>query len=91
MRKNKLKNVFMFLLSAASGKSVTYYRFPKDTAHRKLWEIFCNREDAVNVKDERICSLHFKEVDFERNLKFEMGKLHPIFFSVQNFSIVNRI
>ncbi|TMW54340.1 hypothetical protein DOY81_000613 [Sarcophaga bullata] len=52
---------------------ITFYSFPRDVEQRKLWVKFCKRSNTINPKRERICALHFKKDDFERNLRFEMG------------------
>ena len=54
--------------------STTFHRFPKDVELNKRWIHLCNRQDPINAKNALICSLHFKESDFERNLKYELLK-----------------
>ncbi|XP_046807580.1 uncharacterized protein LOC111683754 [Lucilia cuprina] len=53
--------------------TVSFYNFPKDVTQRDSWIKFCNRVRPINVQKEKICALHFKKEDFERNLKFELG------------------
>uniref|UniRef100_A0A6P7GZB7 Uncharacterized protein LOC114344850 n=1 Tax=Diabrotica virgifera virgifera TaxID=50390 RepID=A0A6P7GZB7_DIAVI len=53
-------------------KSVRFHGFSKDLALEKLWVITCCREDKFNTKTSRICSKHFKQEDFERNLQHEL-------------------
>lgn len=65
----------LIFFGIASGKPVHFYNFPKDAGQRKVWVEFCKQRSLANTKSLKICSLHFKEEDFERNLKFEMGKL----------------
>lgn len=51
---------------------VKFYTFPKDKVVRKQWVLACCRDDKFNVDYARICSRHFIETDFERNLQHEL-------------------
>jgi len=44
----------------------------------KIWKVKCCRQDTVNVNEARICSDHFTESDFERDMMSElMGLNYP--------------
>lgn len=53
-------------------EKVHFYRFPRDKILCDIWVGKCQRETPFNVQNARICSLHFKEDDFERNLRLEL-------------------
>lgn len=56
-------------------KSIRFYTFPKNNVD--LWVNACCRSDVFNVKSARICSKHFKQSDFERNLRHELLNYVP--------------
>ena len=58
-----------------SPKDASYYRFPKDISHQKIWIELCKRQDKVNPTTARMCSLHFNDSDFERDLRNELLNL----------------
>ena len=58
-----------------SPKDATYHTFPKDRELQKLWIIACKREGTINVRHARICSQHFNENDYERDLQHELLNL----------------
>lgn len=51
---------------------VKFYTFPKEGIIRKQWVLACCRNDKFNADNARICSRHFTESDFERNLQHEL-------------------
>jgi hypothetical protein len=55
-----------------SAPEATYHVFPKDEHLQKLWVDLCKRKETINVKTARVCSFHFKEEDYERDLKNEV-------------------
>ena len=55
-----------------SPKDASYFRFPKDISVQKSWIESCKRQDEINPKTARICSLHFNDSDFERDLRNEL-------------------
>jgi len=59
------------------GQKIAYYRFPKDENLRKIWITKCRRADQFNPDTSRICSLHFTEDSFERDLKAELLNQTP--------------
>lgn len=54
------------------SKNFTLHRFPKDKAVRKGWIDACRRSDKFNPDASRLCSLHFTEDDYERDLQNEL-------------------
>lgn len=51
---------------------VSFFRFPREPHLMDAWVKKCSRTDKFNVLNARICSLHFEEDCFERNLKDEL-------------------
>lgn len=47
-------------------------RFPKDNELCKKWVLKCRRGDLFNPKTSFVCSVHFREDDFIRDLKAEL-------------------
>ena len=56
--------------------NLKFHRFPKDKHLQDIWIKFCNR-DNVNAKYARLCSLHFEESAYRRNLKYELLQEQP--------------
>lgn len=54
---------------------IRYYSFPKDTYYRNLWIERCAQPGNWNPDVCKVCSLHFKEEDYERDLKSELLNL----------------
>ncbi|XP_014211775.1 uncharacterized protein LOC106641773 [Copidosoma floridanum] len=44
---------------------IRYFRFPKDEHLLEEWKIFCNK-DNINLKNARVCSIHFTQSCFQR-------------------------
>ena len=52
---------------------VAFHSFPnKNLPLTKVWVTKCKRENAVNPGKEKICSLHFTEEDYHRDLRGEL-------------------
>ncbi|KAG5886332.1 hypothetical protein JTB14_034795 [Gonioctena quinquepunctata] len=52
---------------------VSYHRFPICEKDKKHWILFCGKGPQwIPSSTSRICSSHFKKVDFERNLRSEL-------------------
>ena len=49
-----------------------YFTFHKSKELQSIWVSKCKRQDKINVKTARICETHFKNEDFERDLKNEL-------------------
>ncbi|KAL1490169.1 hypothetical protein ABEB36_012907 [Hypothenemus hampei] len=62
-------------------KNVKFFRFPNKVSNSsvlKVWIEKCQRTDFFNSDNARICSGHFKNSSYERNLKYELlGKPVP--------------
>lgn len=56
-------------------QKVAYYCFPKDEKIRDIWIKQCKRKDKINVQSGRVCSLHFRKKDFERDFRNELLNL----------------
>lgn len=61
---------------------LSYHIFPRNfrtsnpTPGDKRWLKFCKRDD-INPKHARICEVHFKQEDYERDLEHELLGLPP--------------
>lgn len=53
----------------SKGENVSFFCIPKREDIRKQWIIACKRQDKFNPDTSRICSLHFKEEDFELDFR----------------------
>lgn len=49
------------------GCGVSFFSFPKDSARRKRWTIFCRRDKFVPENHSRLCSKHFSTDQLERD------------------------
>lgn len=57
---------------------IIYHSFPKDPNQCKKWAHFCRRADkSFNPLTAVICSEHFANEDYERDLKAELLKITP--------------
>ena len=56
---------------------VIYHRFPKEESTRKHWIVKCKRGDSFKTQHATVCSTHFTENDYERDLKSELLGLPP--------------
>lgn len=54
------------------SKIVTYFSFPRDENLSNIWVEKCQREKPINPRSSTVCSEHFKEEDFLRNLRAEL-------------------
>lgn len=57
--------------------SIKFFRFPRDERLSKIWITLCKRNDNFNVNTARLCSKHFRESDYQRNLKHELLNYKP--------------
>ena len=56
-----------------SGSKVKFFCFPKDEQRARLWWLKIKREGNLrDVKDPRVCSDHFENDDYQRDLQFEL-------------------
>jgi hypothetical protein len=59
------------------GQDIIFHSFPKpkdmvSQTMRNEWINRCKREDKLNPETSRICSKHFVETDYERDLQNEL-------------------
>ena len=59
-------------VNTGGGKRVSYFSFPKDERLKHIWIRKCNGKTSDNYDEEYICSDHFREDDFERDLRGEL-------------------
>lgn len=52
------------------GKSIRYHRFPSDATTRAQWIRACGKQ-SFNTLTARICSRHFSEKSYERDIQHE--------------------
>ncbi|GAB6030066.1 hypothetical protein CHUAL_005747 [Chamberlinius hualienensis] len=60
-----------------ASRGVSYHRFPKKDEIKKLWVRKCGRSDQFNTGASYICSDHFEDDDYERDLRAELLNLPP--------------
>lgn len=63
--------------SKSFDKNIKFFGFPKNKTLQGQWLHACKRDDKVNVKNARVCSIHFAEESYIRNLKYELLGLTP--------------
>jgi hypothetical protein len=51
---------------------IMFLRFPTSSTLIKCWTNACRRTDKINPKYARVCSRHFTENHYKRNLKSEL-------------------
>ena len=54
------------------GTDIKYHPFPKDPKVQRIWILKCHRKDNFNTSIARICSKHFSETDYVRDLRAEL-------------------
>jgi hypothetical protein len=54
------------------GNGISYHRFPKDPIIRKKWIDACMRKDSFNPDSSCVCSNHFVDEDYDRDLRNEL-------------------
>nr|CAH7725047.1 unnamed protein product [Callosobruchus chinensis] len=59
------------------GSDVRYFRFPQDEDLSKQWINVCRRNDTINLKNARICSIHFEQNSFEIPLRQRLLQYSP--------------
>lgn len=58
-------------------KDFMFFRFPNDKIVQKQWVKVCKLSDNFNIANSRICSKHFSDESYERNLKYELLGYYP--------------
>lgn len=56
----------------AFSKTIKFFRFPSNPELCKVWVNICKRREQFNVGNARVCSLHFPESAYTRNMKYEL-------------------
>lgn len=51
---------------------IKFFSFPKDKKMQIVWKRLCGRGDDFNIRNARICSRHFNEDNYIRNLRHEL-------------------
>ena len=64
--------VFGCYSSYHKKENITFHKFPKDEELKRQWIQLCKRADQINVKNARVCSLHFEPAAYKRNLMYEL-------------------
>ena len=57
------------------GLGINFHCFPKDNEIKSKWINACKRTDSFTVHIARVCSVHFDESDYIRDLKSELLNL----------------
>ena len=70
--KMKNKNKVCAIATCSSPNDITYFSFPKEDERQKVWLEKCHRSDPVNIKNARICEIHFSEEYFMRDFQHEL-------------------
>lgn len=54
---------------------IKFHRFPKNSEIKLKWINACKRADSFSVDNARVCSVHFDDLDYIRDLKSELLNL----------------
>lgn len=60
-----------------SKLGINFHTFPKNNETKQKWINACKRADSFSVDNARVCSIHFADSDYERDLKSELLNLPP--------------
>ncbi|KAJ8950219.1 hypothetical protein NQ318_006193 [Aromia moschata] len=69
--------VYGYNTNNRSKNNFKFFGFPKDEKLKAKWRHMSKREDTFNVNNARICSNHFVDEDYERNLRHELFGYQP--------------
>lgn len=58
--------------SNTKGTGVILHIFPRNSNIQNVWVTKCRRKDKINISNARICSLHFIDSDYVRDLQSEL-------------------
>lgn len=58
--------------SKQHGLNISFHHFPKVEKIRSIWIKCCNRKDMWNTKTSTICSVHFKQEDFNVDFRTQL-------------------
>lgn len=65
----------IYKTNSIEDKTIMYHRFPKDVEVRKQWIHNTGKESLFNADHGWVCSEHFSDDDYERDLKAELLKV----------------
>lgn len=54
------------------GMEIIFHSFPKDRKVWQAWAQICCRVNKVNPRTSYVCSAHFSDADYERDLQGEL-------------------
>ncbi|KAJ8952425.1 hypothetical protein NQ318_014517 [Aromia moschata] len=69
--------VYGYNTNNRSKNNFKFFGFPKDYKLKAKWRHLCKPEDTFNINNARICSNHFVDEDYERNLRYELFGYQP--------------
>ncbi|KAJ8941067.1 hypothetical protein NQ318_003248 [Aromia moschata] len=69
--------VYGYNTNKRSKNNFKFFGFPNDEKLKAKWRHLCKREDTFSVNNARICSNHFVDEDYERNLRHELLGYQP--------------
>ena len=55
-----------------AGNGVTIHTVPKCPKEAQVWMAAVKRDEKVNTKNCGVCSNHFTQEDYERDIKYEL-------------------
>ncbi|XP_055372764.1 uncharacterized protein LOC129606452 [Condylostylus longicornis] len=64
-------------MNDSSFKQTKFFRFPKNKEIAKIWIQKCGRKDKFNIQSSYICSKHFVQEHYRRNLQHELLNYSP--------------
>ncbi|XP_055387879.1 uncharacterized protein LOC129616308 isoform X2 [Condylostylus longicornis] len=64
-------------MNDSSFKETKFFRFPKNKEIAKIWIQKCGRKDKFNIQSSYICSKHFVQEHYRRNLQHELLNYSP--------------
>ena len=71
--RNKTNTCAVASCPSPSGQDTIYHRFPhQDASRTKQWLLACKRLDSVNPRTAMVCSNHFIQEDYQRDLRNEL-------------------
>lgn len=71
-KSNAFCAVAQFSNVGTKTSGIIYHRFPKNDKLRQLWISRCKRSDKFNPNNARVCSVHFRTEDYDRDLENEL-------------------
>lgn len=65
-------NSLVLTKKSISTKHIVYHKFPSEIHRRTIWAFKCRRKDKFNPSTSHICSQHFNENAYKRDLRSEL-------------------